>query len=137
PVAMAGLWLVSRIGNREIMFEAAQRLRARLESSNSDDDLGYWNDLWAISFKLKPVPEHPQVRQQIAEDLKQLRARNLNSKAWLLALQAGYKQAGDKTAQRWAEDELARIFPKSETTRRLIQTRWYDEHPYPKPEDSD
>ena len=136
PTAMADFSLVARIGDQEMMSEAAQRLRARLESSNSNEDLGYWDDLWSISFKLKPVPEHPQVRQEIAEDLKRLRAKNLNSKAWLLALQAGYKQAGDKEGRRWAEDELVRLFPKSETSRRMVQTRWYDEHPYPKPEDS-
>src|SRR5437764_1081571 len=136
PTAMADFSLVARIGDQEMMSEAAQRLRARLESSNSNEDLGYWDDLWSISFKLKPVPEHPQVRQEIAEDLKRLRAKNLNSKAWLLALQAGYKQAGDKEGRRWAEDELVRLFPKSETSRRMGQTSWYDEHPYPKPEDS-
>ncbi len=136
PADMEVFWKISRNGDREMMTAAAERLRARLESSTGCDDLGYWDDLWRLTFKLKPVPEHAQVRQQITEDLKRLRARNLNSKEWLLALQAGYKQAGDKTGQRWAEDELVRLFPKCETARFFVQMRWREEHPYPKPEDS-
>jgi thiol-disulfide isomerase/thioredoxin len=135
PAAMDGFSLLSRGSDKELMAEAAQRLRVRLEAATTSDDLAYWDDLWTLSFKLKPVPEHPQVRQQIAEDLKRLRAQNLNSKEWLLALQAGYKQAGDKENLRWAEDEMLRLLPKSETARRLVQTRWRAANPYPKPED--
>ncbi len=137
PTAMDGFSLLTRMGDKELMAEAAQRLRARLDATTTTDDLAYWDDLWTLSFKLKPVPEHPQVRQQIAEDLQRLRAKQLNSKEWLLALQAGYKQAGDKAAQRWAEDEMLRLLPKAETSRRIVQTRWRDAHPYPKQEDPD
>ncbi len=115
PASMNGFSLISRTGNKQLMSDAAQRLRARLESSTAEDDLGYWDDLWTISFKLKSVPEYQQVREAIAEDLKRIRARNLNTKEWLLALQAGYKQTGDKANQRWADDELVGLFPKSQT----------------------
>src|SRR5262249_16424608 len=101
PAAMDGSSLLTRNGDKEMMTEAATRRGARLEASTNSDDLGYWDDLWTLSFKLKPVPEHPQVRQQIAEDVKRLRDQNLNSKEWLLALQSGYKQASDKESQRW------------------------------------
>ncbi|HEV8587704.1 MAG TPA: TlpA disulfide reductase family protein [Pyrinomonadaceae bacterium] len=137
PASMSGFWLISRSGDKQIMAEAAQRLRGRLESSSADNELIYWDDLWTISFKLKSVPEYPQVRQEIAEDLKRIRAKHLNTKEWLLALVAGYKQADDKANQRWAEDELVRLFPKSESAKRMLQGRWRDEHPYPKAEDSD
>jgi len=137
PASMNGFSLISRTGNKQLMSDAAQRLRARLESSTAEDDLGYWDDLWTISFKLKSVPEYQQVGEAIAEDLKRIRARNLNTKEWLLALQAGYKQTGDKANQRWADDELVGLFPKSQTARRMIQTRWHDENPYPKAEDSE
>jgi thiol-disulfide isomerase/thioredoxin len=137
PMAMDGVSLITRGGDKELMAEAAQRLRARLETATTADDFGYWEDLWTLSFKLKPVPEHPQVRQQIAEDLKRIRAQNLNSKEWLQALQSGYKQAGDKAGQRWAEDETLRLFPKSATARQLAQTRWREEHPFPKAEEPD
>jgi len=127
--------LVARLGNKELMTAAAQRLRTIVESSSSNEDLTYWDNLWTLQFKLKPVPEHPQVRQQITEDLKTLRAKNLNSKEWLQALQAGYKQIGDKAGQRWAEDEIIRLFPKSDTARLLFHSRYNEEHPYPKPDD--
>lgn len=124
--------LVSRLGDKDMMTAAEQRLRTMLESSSNNEDLAYWDTLWTLQFKLKPVPEHAQLRAEIAEDLTSLRAKNLNSKEWLQALQAGYKQVGDKTGQRWAEDEMIRLFPKSDTARRLIQSRWDEEHPYAK-----
>jgi len=110
-------------------------LRARLESSTDPDDIKNYDDLWTLEFKLKPVPEHAQVRQRVAEELKRLRAKNLNTKEWLSVLQSGYKMAGDKENRLWAEDEMARLFPKSSAARQAIQSRWRDEHPYPKSDD--
>ena len=117
PLATEGFRLVSGSGDKELMTQTAQRLRARLQASTANDDLGYWDDLWTLAFKLKPIPEHPQVRQQIAEDLKRIRAKNLNSKEWFLALQSGYKMVDDKEGRRWAEDEFLRLFPKSDAAR--------------------
>jgi thiol-disulfide isomerase/thioredoxin len=136
PSSMEAFWLFSRVADKPTMAETAQRLRLRLERSNDPDDLRYWSDLWTIEFKLKSVPEHAQLRQQITEDVKRIRAKQLNRKEWLLALQAGYNLAGDKAGQRWAEDELGRLFPKSETVQWLILNRWREDHPYPKSEDS-
>jgi len=135
PNETASLSLLSRVGDKEMMTAAAQRLRTRLASSTSNEDLGYWENLWTLSFKVKSVPEHPQLRQEIAEDLKQIRARNLNTKEWFQTLQAGYKQLGDKSGERWAQDELVRLFPRSQTAKRMIQSRHYEEHPYPKGEE--
>ena len=137
PTNLSGFGLIARSGDKEMMTSAAQRLRARLESSTNNDDLVYWDQLWTLEFKLKTVPEHPKLREQIAEDVKLIRARNLNTPQWLEALKAGYKQAGDKAGERWAEDELARLFPNSALVRRTIQARFYDEHPYPKGEASE
>lgn len=136
PAATAGLGLISRSGDKEMMTSAEQRLRARLESSAKDEDLAFWDLLWTLEFKLRKVPEHAQLRAQIAEDLKRIRARNLNNQQWLNALQAGYKQVGDSASQRWAEGELVRLLPNSAAARRIIQSRYYDEHPYPKGESS-
>lgn len=135
PTLLSAVNLISRAGDREMMASTTQSLRARLESSTKADDFYYWDNLWTMEFKLKTVPEHAQVRQQIAEDLKKLRAWNLNTKEWLQALQAGYKQLGDKTNQRSVEDELIRLFPKSGSARHIVQSRYSEEHPFPKPEE--
>src|SRR6185369_12782803 len=137
PNNTAGLTMLSRSGDKEMISAVAQRLRARLESSTDNDDLVYWDQLWTLEFKLKNVPEHPKQRELIAEDLKRIRARNLNTQQWLEALKAGYKQNGDKAGERWAEDELAKLLPKSAYVRRNIQSRFFDEHPYPKGESSE
>ena len=134
PSNLAGYNLIPRWGDKEMMSSAAQRLRTRLESSTKDEDLGYWDQLWTIEFKLKTVPEHPQQRALIAEDVKRIRARSLNTQPWLEALRAGYKQAGDKAGERWAQDELVRLLPQSAAARRTLQSRFFDEHPYPRGE---
>src|SRR5262249_14416079 len=36
--------------------------------------------------------------------------------------------------ERWVQDELLRLLPKSATERRIIQGRFYEDHPYPKGE---
>jgi thiol-disulfide isomerase/thioredoxin len=135
PNERASFYLLSRLNDKDMMAAAEKRWRAMLESSSNNEDLLYWNNVWALSFKLRPVPEHAQLRQQIAEEVKTLRAKNLNTKAWLEALRTGYTQADDKAGKRWAEDEIMRLFPKSDTVKRMIQTRYDEEHPYPKPED--
>lgn len=132
PNEKASLNLTSRLGDKEMMTAAAQRLRTMLESTTNDEDLYNWDTLWTLSFKLKPVTEHAQLRQQIAEDIKNLRAKNLNSRQWLQTLEAGYRQAGDKEGERWAQDEIIRLYPKSESVRRLVQMRYDEEHPFPK-----
>lgn len=137
PNNTAGLVMLSRSNDKEMMSAVAQRFRARLESSTDDDDLAYWDQLWTLEFKLRTVPEHAKQRELIAADLKRIRAKNLNTQQWLETLKAGYKQNGDKAGERWAEDELVRLLPKSAYVRRTIQSRFYDEHPYPKAEASE
>ena len=136
PTTMHGLSLIVRSDDRDLMTAVAQRLRPRLQSSTSVDDLPYWSDLWTLEFKLRSVPEHAELRKQVAEDVKRLRDRS-PSKQQLETLIEGYKQVGDKFGRRWAEDELIKLLPKSETARRLTITRYYDEHPYPKPDVAD
>lgn len=135
PNERASFNLITRQGDKDMMTATAQRLRTLLDSSSNEEDLPYWDDLWTLSFKLKPVPEHAQLRQQIAEDLKAIRAKNINTRQWLQTMEGGYRLVGDKTNERWAQDEIVRMFPKSESVRRLIQMRYDEENPYPKPED--
>lgn len=135
PANLAAAHLIARAGDKETMTSTAQSLRAHLEASTKADDFYYWDSLWTLEFKLTPVPEHPPLRQRIADDLKKLRARNLNSKEWLQALRAGYKQVGDKANLRWAEDELLRLVPKSGTARWIVQSRYSEEFPSPKAEE--
>lgn len=132
PASLDAVSQISRSGDKELMAATEQRLRARLEASTNKEDLVYWDDLWTLEFKLKPVSEHEQLRQQIAKDIEKIRASNFGDKEKLQALQAGYKQVGDKTNQRWAEDELVRLLPNSSIARRIVQSRFQDENPSPK-----
>jgi thiol-disulfide isomerase/thioredoxin len=135
PKNLDALRLIARTGNKNLMTSVAQNLRSRLESSTAVEDLAHWDQLWTLEFKLKPVPEHAQLRKQIADDLTTLRSGDLNSQERLDALRAGYKQIGDKTGTRFVEDEIVRLKPKTIAARGIIQSRFYEEHPYPKPEE--
>ena len=137
PNSMDGFRLISRTGDKNLMTSVAQSLRSRLESSTNVEDLAYWDDLWTLEFKVKPVPEHAQLRKQIAGDLTRIRAGDLDTQERLEALQAGYKQIDDKVGRREVEDEFLRLMPKSGLAKRIIQSRFYEEHPYPKGESSE
>ena len=137
PKSMDGLRMISRSGDKNLMTSAAHSLRARLEASKADEDLIYWDQLWTLEFKVKPVPEHAQVRKQIADDLTRLRAGDLNSQERVQALLAGYRQIGDTTGKNLVEDEVLRLMPNSRAARRIVQARFYDKHPYPKFESSE
>jgi thiol-disulfide isomerase/thioredoxin len=114
------------------MGQVAKQLRARLEASIRDEDLSRWDDLWKLEFKLKPVPEHGEIRQQIAADLKRLRAKSLNSREWLSALQAGYKLVDDRDGKSWTESEQRRLFPITGNGPQAARQRWYADNPSPK-----
>ena len=90
PSAIHGIAMITRSGDTEMMTAAAQRVRTRLEASKDIDDLSYWDDLWTLEFKLKPVPEHPELRKKIAEDLKRIRENRSVSKQQLETLAEGY-----------------------------------------------
>ena len=128
------LWLVSQIGDTELMAETAKRLRARLESSVDADNLTLWSDLWSWEFRLKPVPEHAQVRAKLAEDLKILRAKDLGGEDRLIVLRSGYKMLNDKEGKQWVEDEMARQYPKSRTLLFWLQEHWREANPWPAPD---
>ena len=137
PKSMDALRMISRSSDKDLMKSTAQSLRSYLETSTANEDLVYWEQLWTLEFKVKPVPEHAQLRKQIAGDLTRLRAGDLNSEERLRALQAGYKQIGDTAGKQFAEEEILRQMPASWLARNIVQTRFYDKHPRPKFESSE
>ena len=137
PKSMDGLRLITRSSDKNLMKSTAQSLRSYLETSTANEDLVYWDQLWTLEFKVHPVPEHAQVRKQIADDLTRLRAGDLNSEERMRALLAGYKQVGDTAGKHFAEEEILRRMPASWPARNIVQTRFYDKHPRPKFESSE
>lgn len=130
PEAKDGAADISRTGDPDLMREALRRIRARLSDAMEPEDLRFYETAWTIEFKLKPVAEHPQVRKQLVEELKALRAKNLGSREWLSALQDGYKMVGDKEGLQWTEQEILRLFPRSSTARYMVRRKWDEAHPY-------
>ena len=139
PDSLNGVRTLAASGDPDLMRDALRRIRARLASTTAPlgpDDLHYYPDAWSLEFKLRPIPEHSQVRQQIAGELKRLRAQNPATVEWLGILQEGYKTTEDEAGRRWAEDEVLRLFPKSSEARGVLRGRWDAEHPRPKQDEA-
>ena len=120
------------VEDQAFIRESAQKLRTRLESSTDPQELAFYDTLWQLEFRARPVSEHAQVRQQVEAELKKLRQMNLTkSKKWLETLRAGYKIVNNKEEMRWAEDQIIKQFPRSDVAKRVIQDRWQAENPDP------
>ncbi len=125
-------WYGKNVDDQAFLRESARKLRARLESSTDPKELAFYDTLWQLEFRARPIPEHAQVRQQVEADLKKLRQMNLSKdKEWLETLRGGYKLINNKEEMRWAEDQIVIQFPQSQLARRVVQDRWRAENPYP------
>ena len=121
-----------RMDDPALLRTNAQRLRALLKKSKDADDVSYYNTLWQLEFRVRPVPEHAQVRQQVEADLDRLRRmKYVKNRKWWLTLSDGYKLTNNKAEKLWAEDQFIARFPNSPTTRMIVQNRWREEHPLP------
>jgi len=121
-----------QIDDPELLRTGTQKLRALLEKSTDPAELWYYDYLWQLEFRLKPVAEHAQVREQVAADVQRLRGLSAaHTDGLLVMMRGGYKQAGNKEGERWAEEELLRRFPNSRAAASLTQERWRAAHPFP------
>jgi thiol-disulfide isomerase/thioredoxin len=135
PAALEAYQHLARLGDQEMLKEGATRLRAWLTASSEPDELRHYSTLWAFEFKLKPLSEHASVRQQVAEDVKRLREKNLEpGREWLTTLRDGYKMVEDKEGASWAEEKLRSLAPARPAVKRetFMETRvrWDKEHPW-------
>ncbi len=139
PASLDGgpLRLLARFGGPEAMAKQAAALRQRLSSDSDPNHLRFWEDLWNLEFKARPVPEHEALRKQIAADLERIQATAAPKDVITNQLfVSGYKLADDKVKLRQAEDGLLAAYPQSQNAKRILRERWQKEHPYPKPDDA-
>ncbi|HYE73905.1 MAG TPA: hypothetical protein VEF04_11265, partial [Blastocatellia bacterium] len=125
--------LVDRQVDDPVLLQTgAQKLRELLKNSTDPDDLRYYDHLWQLEFRLKPVAEHAQVRKQVEADIQRLREMNtVFTERLLSVLRSGYKQISNDEGVKWAEKELLERFPHSSTTALLILEQWRESHPFP------
>ncbi len=124
------------VDDPEFLRTSAPKLRTLLGQSKEPDELFYYMTLWQTEFKVKPIPEHVEVRKQIEGDLSRLRELNFTKNdRWYTTLREGYKMIGNKEGQRWAEEQYIDMRPTSSAAFSYYRERWDADHPRPTPND--
>jgi len=130
PESPEGYSQLTRFDDKEMIQQGAVKLRALLQSRSDPDALGAYATLWSLEFKAHPPAEYDALRKQVGEDLKRLRALNLQDKQqWYQALEAGYNLVKDQKQSDWAKEERARRFPRKWET--PARDKWFAEHKLP------
>jgi len=134
PSSLEGYEQLTRMDDRELARQGAERLRPFLQTRRDPEGIGAYTILWALEFKAHPPAEYDPLRKQVAEDLSRIRALALEDKVqWYLALEEGYKLANDPKQSDWAKDERLRRFPRQ--WQLAAMEKWQKDHKYPSPEE--
>jgi hypothetical protein len=112
PEYLEGYGLLTDFDDKEMLRQAAAKLRALLQPRSDKDALDAYSTLWSLEFKAHSPSEYDPLRKQAGEDLKRLRALNLqDTREWYEALEEGYKLVNDQKQSDWAKDERQSRFP--------------------------
>jgi hypothetical protein len=109
-------------------------LLARLQGEEGLKRIGDWEKVWNLEFKARPVTEHPQVRKQVAEDLKRIEPMAKDRQA-IGVLRSGYRMAEDKENEKRAGDRIIAEYGDSQDAWSILRERWQKDHPWPQPAD--
>lgn len=130
------LMLLARLGSPESLARQAAALRRRLAGETDPAVLRFWERVWNLEFKARPVSEHEALRKQIALDLEGLEAvGSADDERWAEFLLNGYRMLGDPEKLRRAEERLLAQFPRSAVAKGILRERWRKQHPFPQPGD--
>ncbi len=128
-------WLLTHDAplGQQVDRAVAAKTRARLLHETDPKQLQNYGDLWSREFRIHPPAEHPQVRAQIAEDVRRLQTLAPAGGAPLEAvIVKGLKQSGaSDAAVAAAEDRLLRRYPHSNEAFHIVSARWSDAHKEP------
>jgi len=127
-------WLLAMAGdNQQLQATVARDLRKRLTAETDLDALKQYESLWGLEFRTRPPLEHPDLRQQVSEDLKRLEALNPKPDGgWMALLRTGFKQSDVSEAVRnGLDDRILKDFPRSNTAYTITRERWKKAHPEP------
>jgi hypothetical protein len=130
PATFEGYEPLTRMDDRQLIGEGAQKLRQVIGSRTDPEALSAYPTLWSLEFKAHPPSEYDSLRKEVAADLSRIRPLNLeNERRWYEALTEGYKLVNDQKQSDWADEENARRFP---TPYYLPERqKWQKDHQYP------
>jgi hypothetical protein len=133
PSTLEGYDVLTRVDDKELARQGAAKLRELLQTRSDAEALGAYPTLWSLEFKAHPPSEYDPLRKQVAEDLKRIRALNVNKREWYQALEEGYKLVNDQKQSDWAKEERESRFPQ--WWELAASEKWWKDNKWPKPED--
>jgi len=120
--------------DKGMIREGAQKLRAILQPRADPEALKAYRTLWSLEFKLHSPSEYDPLRKQVADDLKRIRALNLQDEPeWYEAMEEGYKLVNDQKQSDWAKDERVTRFPRPYELGAM--SKWGKDHKWPADDD--
>jgi len=130
PESFEGYRTLTRFDDKQLALQGAAKLRPLLQPRTDPEALSAYSTLWSLEFKAHPPSEYDPLRKQVADDLKRIRALNLQDKPeWYEALEEGYKLVNDQKQSDWARDERVTRFPSPWEQRAM--SKWWEENKYP------
>jgi thiol-disulfide isomerase/thioredoxin len=128
-------WMLVKLP--KLQTQVAKAERAALEKSTDPDQLEDYDFLWSLDFRTTSPQKFPELRQQVAADLRPLEHANPHpDAAWAQLLINGSKQTGASPASITAsEDSLIAKYPHSNEAFRITAARWDKAHPDPDAKD--
>jgi thiol-disulfide isomerase/thioredoxin len=129
-------WMLVKVP--ELQAPVAKAERAALERETDPERLKDYEFLWGLEFRTTSPQKFPELRQQVAADVKRLEhIRNPNPDGeWANLLIQGSKQAGATPESIVAsEDALLAKYPHSNPASSIAYKRWTKAHPEPDAKD--
>ena len=125
-------WMLVKVP--ELQARVAKAERAALLKEKDPERLKDYEFLWGLEFRTTSPQKFPELRQQVAEDVKRLEhVKNPHpDAAWADLLIKGSKQAGAAPdAIHTREDALLAAYPHSGEAQNIAWQRWKAAHPEP------
>lgn len=107
-------------------------LRAALRTARPREQVRAWPRFWSLEFRIAALAEHPQLRAQIAQDLKVIEDLRLtDDPSWWQARSQGLELTGDIDAKKRLDAELAEKDPCGRQAVDATIEHWMADHPWP------
>lgn len=128
----AALQLANLIEDAPFWQDHVSGLRAAVQAVRPQERMQAYPLLWSLEFRLAPVARHPELRTQVASDLKGIEDLHLvDDPGWWRARSQGLELAGDVEGKKRLDAELAQKNPCSRQAVDAVFGEWRADHPLP------
>ncbi|HVN32811.1 MAG TPA: hypothetical protein VMT45_12580, partial [Thermoanaerobaculaceae bacterium] len=107
-------------------------LRAAVKAENPHDQFAAWHGLWTLEFRMTPVGQHPQLREQVARDIEGIERLHLrDDPSWWAVLAHGFELTGDTQGKKQLNADLLQTHPCSTLAVRSTEEAFRSDHAIP------